>query len=163
MTVDPQLPHENAHDAVDAVMRQQAAQALKAAKPAPVRRDFGPYLLMALAALCAYAWLGDPPFLRVQQAPEPTPAQREAGLRFSLYVQSQRIEHFRSTHGRLPETLAESGADLDGVEYTVLDGGHYRLAAGIEPARVVLRSSDPPDAFLGTSLSTLGFDARKQP
>jgi hypothetical protein len=95
------------------------------------------------------AWvLPDPP-------PMPTPAEREASARFSIYLQAQQIEHFRATRGRLPATLDEAGPPLPGVAYLVSSAGTYQLRSTTDQA-ITYNSTDSLNAFLGESMAQLG-------
>lgn len=138
-------------------MVQQADRELAERRPQRARRDVLPIVWAVLVAACAWIWFGDPPFLRAPAAPEPTAAERDAGRRLALYLQAQRIEHFRVTHARLPVTLIEAGSQLEGVRYDVFPGDRYRLIWETDEKPLVLRSMDRPDVFLGSSLARLGL------
>ena len=110
----------------------------------------GIVLVSALVlAFAPPAWvLPDPP-------PMPTPAEREASVRFSIFLQAQQIEHFRATRGRLPSTLEEAGSPLPGVAYQVTSGTTYQLRSTMDQA-IAYNSTDSLRAFLGESMAQLG-------
>lgn len=95
------------------------------------------------------AWLLPPP------QPTPTASEREAGIRFAMYLQAQQIEHFRATRGRLPSQSSEAGQPIPGVQYLVISGTRYQLRSTADSS-IRYNSSDSLNAFLGESMTQLG-------
>ena len=107
---------------------------------------------LAIALILAFrppAWILPPP------QPTPTQTERDASIRFAMYLQAQQIEHFRATRGRLPSQSSEAGQPLPGVEYVRVSGASYQLRSSIDPA-IRYNSSDSLHAFLGESMTHLG-------
>ena len=94
------------------------------------------------------AWLLPPP------QPTPTATEREAGIRFAIYLQAQQIEHFRTTRGRLPSQSSEAGQPVPGVQYLV-SGTSYQIRSTVDSS-IRYNSSDSLNAFLGESMTRLG-------
>ncbi len=108
------------------------------------------YLALALAAVGnVYLWVGQPAWLVGERAAPMTPEREEGILRFQMYVQAQRIEAFRTQHGRLPQTLEETGEPFPGMSYRVTGPGSWELLGVSDRARLVLLSSQPIEEFLG--------------
>ena len=95
------------------------------------------------------AWILPPP------QPTPTAAEREASIRFAMYLQAQQIEQFRATRGRLPSASSEVGQPIPGVEYVVVSGTTYQLRSALDPS-IQYNSTDSLHAFLGESMAQLG-------
>jgi hypothetical protein len=112
-------------------------------------------LLILLLGVSGYLWLSPPAWIRPQPIPVPPPAVREAGKRFSMILQAQRIEHFRLLKGRLPTTLAEAGEPIEGIDYAVLTGATYSLQSARDPALRYV-STDSLNKFVGGSIEVLG-------
>jgi hypothetical protein len=106
-------------------------------------------LVLALAALGF--WLLPMPSLRPTIAFPLAATAEEAGLRLAAYVQAQQVEAFRSTTGRLPDLLRETGEPLPGLEYRRLDARTYQLTAVTERDTVRWVNSDSFPTLLGDS------------
>lgn len=109
-------------------------------------------ILMAIALVLAFA---PPAWIQPAPLPMPTPAEREASVRFAIFLQAQQIEKFRATRGRLPSTLEEVGQPVPGVVYLVNSGTTYQLRS-IADQSVAYNSTDSLYAFLGESMAQLG-------
>ncbi|MEO5798459.1 MAG: hypothetical protein ABIZ70_03555 [Gemmatimonadales bacterium] len=106
--------------------------------------------IVAAWAFIGYVWIARPAFIYEQQpAAALTPAQREARLRYAIYLQRARVDAFRTEHGRLPESLRETGAVESGVEYERTAENGYDVFGSSDGT--VLRLSDrmSVDSFLG--------------
>ena len=114
-----------------------------------------PVGLAVLLVVALYLALNPPAWILPSPVPVPTAAEREAGIRFAVYLQAQQIEHFRTTRGRLPATLAEAGPPFPGIRYIVVSATHYQLRSDIDSA-VRFSSTDSVHAFLGESMAQLG-------
>lgn len=109
-------------------------------------------ITLVIALVLAFrppAWILPPPL------PTPTAAEREASIRFALYLQAQQVEHFRATRGKIPSQLAEAGHPLPGIQYTALSGTTYRLRSTVD-STIQYTSTDSLNTFLGESMVQLG-------
>lgn len=135
-----------------AVMRHQEerAAAAEATRERRGRRTRTRRAVLAIAWMgVAYVWLGSPSWLQV---PEPAPrtlAAEATGLRLSVFLQSQRVEAYRRSSGRLPFILQEAGPPLPGVRYRRLDSRSYVLEGGTERIWLHFDSRRPPLDFVG--------------
>lgn len=114
-----------------------------------------PLILFFALAITLYLTLFPPAWLEPAPIPPPSPAELEANDRFAIYLQAQRIEHFRNTRGRLPSTLEEAGEPIAGLRFELLDDGRYAITSGRNEA-VRYTSSDSLGRFLGGSMQLLG-------
>jgi hypothetical protein len=105
--------------------------------------------IVLVLAFAPPAWILPP------AQPTPTAAEREAGVRFAIFLQAQQIERFRGARGRLPSTLEEAGQPVPGVVYLVNSGSTYQLRSVADRA-IGYNSTDSLYAFLGQSMSQLG-------
>lgn len=110
----------------------------------------------AVLALCilswgalAYTWLAKPAWLfPPDPAASRTPSEREARLRFGLYLERERVLEFRATHRRLPATLAEAGDVEEGIEYTVSGDSTFVVSAMVRDSLLTLNESQSADQLL---------------
>jgi hypothetical protein len=75
-------------------------------------------LFVTVVAHNVRAWTPDP-------VPQPVVMQQRTA-QVSLLVAGQRIEAFRTEHGRLPTSLEEAGLPSTNLQYSV-DGDRYQL------------------------------------
>lgn len=108
-----------------------------------------------LAVITAWLWLFPPAFLRLEPPPPQPVEQEEAALRFTVYVQAQRIRAFHQETGRLPETLDEAGEPLPGMQYTRLHEDLYQLTGATDRVTLTYRSDLPLDEFIGDGAEVL--------
>jgi len=104
---------------------------------------------LLLSSLSGYLWVGSPDWLQPAPPEAVSVALGDAGLRMEVFNQALLIEEFRDREGRLPNSLFEAGSPLSEVEYQVVDGQAYRLAATSEVGRVEYASADSLELFLG--------------
>ena len=137
------------YEALLAVLEQQAQ---RAAHDQPVRsrpRPWGSVLLVVLVGVTVWLWVLPPAWL-IAPAPEPPPIEEEAAaLRFTMYLQAQRIKAFQLRTGRLPEALAEAGQEMPGMGYRVLEDEVYELTGATDRVRLTYRSSEPLGEWVG--------------
>lgn len=155
--------HQTARSVVGDVMRQQADRELTAARPPAPRRDYRSITIVAVLSLCAGVWFLDPPWLRVAEAAPPSEQQVDAGARLGLYLDSQRIEHFRTQHHQLPARLELAGVAAAGVTYTRVGTEAYTLITTVNARPITLRSTDDMKAFLSAADKTLKLAEVPQP
>jgi hypothetical protein len=142
---------QRAYEIAQSITTEQARAAHAAQHKPPV--DRGPILRAVNAALAVAiaAWmLASPPDWLPRLSREARSVeQRELGLRLTLAMDAARVVAFREAEGRLPESLAEAGADVrNGVRYVVVDASRFTLAASDGNASVTYDSSQPLDALL---------------
>jgi hypothetical protein len=115
-----------------------------------------PILLASAAAFTllftAYMFLAERDWIFGPSVAAISPARREAGLRYAMFLATARINDYRSSRGTVPATLGDVGEDWPGVAYRTQDGATFDLrATNPNGAPLVLQSSDDPRAFLGLS------------
>jgi hypothetical protein len=139
----------------EVMMDTEAKEAAR--RPGPQRGTTWTRIAVAsvLTLLAGWAWLLPPSFLQ----PPPPPAQSsmriEAGLRFAVALQAERIFEFRTEAQRFPDYLREVGDTLPGLTYRRVDGGSFLLRGQVGDVMVQYRSSDELGDFLGNAIRTL--------
>jgi hypothetical protein len=131
---------------------RQSAEAVQSARRRRTTRLTAMGALLVVLLVLAFsppAWILPPP------QPAPTAAEREASIRFSMFLQAQQVEHFRNTRGRLPATLGEAGTPLPGIQYLVQSATAYQLRSTTDNS-IAYNSTDSLHAFLGESMALLG-------
>jgi hypothetical protein len=104
-------------------------------------------LVLALALTAALVF--QPGFLFTQPPPE-TPALQEASLRVRMYVQIERLEQYRASHGGPAPGLADAAVDSAGLVYRVAGDG-YTLTGRNGGISLTYTSGTSAEAFLGNS------------
>ncbi len=142
--------------AVSAFLKDQTERQQKALKRAERLRRISTARRIAVGATwigISYIWMGTPGWLTVEPPPIPTVADESNALRFNLFLQSQRVEAYRTERGRLPYVLDEAGPRFRGMEYRRRDNRQYQITG--RSARVELRyySRQSPLAFVGEAAS----------
>ena len=97
----------------------------------------------------AYIWVGTPGWLTVEPPPVPTVTDESNALRFNLYLQSQRVEAYRTERGRLPYVLDEAGPRLRGMEYRRRDSREYQITGRTDRVELEYYSLQSPLVFVG--------------
>jgi hypothetical protein len=173
MSQHPSTPNASRHpapsaekkallEAFDSVLKTQAEERETSARETEARRrdraSSRPLLAAAAAVLLAigaYLAIMKPTWVF---APRPTPeslALKEASLRIAMANASQRVQRFRQRNGRLPGSLAETGARGGDLVYSRLGASGYRLMGENGLARVTLTSDDSLPDFLGNSFQII--------
>lgn len=111
--------------------------------------------LLALIVVTVWLWVLPPSWLIPSPPAGPSVAEQEAGLRFGVYLQAQRIRAYELEHGSLPETLEDAGPSIPGVSYAVLGSGFYELTGETDRARVTYRSNQPLREWVGAGATVL--------
>jgi hypothetical protein len=149
-------------EAFDTVLKRQAeereAQALaaeaKRLAASRVRPVFWAGGAMALF-LAAYLWVEKPEWMfPPPPAPEST-AIKEASVRIGVANAAQHVERYRQRAGRLPDSLPETGAQVEGISYQRTGDDTWRIEGTTGPVRVSLGSSESLSKFLGNSFEVI--------
>ena len=128
-----------------------------AEEPAPPKSRAIPSYVAALIvfALCAWAWLAPPAWLVTRPTAGPSREYREASARVALALHAQRIEAYRASHGRLPQTKVEVGISSDQIRYDRTDSLSFELVARVDGQSVTYKSSQPRDRYLAEAMTAL--------
>lgn len=137
------LEHEKAQAARDRALEEAERQRSK-------KRRVPYWPVVVLLVVTAWVWLFPPAFLRFDPPPPQPVAQEEAALRFTMYVQAQRIKAFRMENDRLPGTLEEAGPPLANMRYTLLHTDLYQLTGITDRVTLTYRSDLPLSEFVGS-------------
>lgn len=142
-----------------AVIKESARRvAVDQAPPPPPSVPSG-WLAAALGSWLVVAWLllATPTVARGPEGQpwQPTTAQREASLRYGLWLAHDRVEGFRRDNGRLPSFLAEAGVPDTNLALVVEGERAYTIEGQDGPMRLRLGSAMAADSFLGSSLRQL--------
>ncbi len=112
----------------------------------------------ALAVLwvgVAYVWLGTPSWLTVEPPPVQPIVEEAQALRLNVFLQTQQIEAYRISRGRLPYVLEEAGPPFQGMEYRRLDSRSYDLSGASRRVHVRYQSDTPALDFVGQAADLL--------
>lgn len=128
-----------------------------AEQPAPSKSRFIPSYVAAglVFALCAWAWIAPPAWLVPPPVAAPSREYREASTRVALALHAQRIESYRASHGRLPNTKQEVGIMSDQITYERTDNSNFELGARVDGEPVTYKSSQPRDRYLAEAMTAL--------
>jgi len=145
--------------ALAAVMRDQSERAdaalegeLRRQRRTRTRRS----ALIVVWVGMAYVWLGTPSWLTVPPPPDQTIGEEARALRLNVFLQSQQIEAYRITRGRLPYVLEEAGPPFQGMEYRRRDSRSYDLNGASSRVHLRYGSETPALDFVGQSAELLG-------
>ena len=90
--------------------------------------------------------------------PDPVTAEKaEAGLRVAMFFEAQKIENFRQTTGRLPDTLAEIGSTASEMTYQRVDARTYQLVGESRGVTLTFNSDQAIQQFVGDAMDRLGI------
>lgn len=114
-------------------------------------------VIIGLVALLVFqpAWLFNRP-------PSESPQMQEASLRIRMFVEIERVQHFRETQGRWPATLIEAGGDSTGLSYQHLGEG-FILTGVNGDLQLRFQSGESAEAFLGNSYQAVRGRAEGKP
>ena len=142
--------------AVSAFLRDQTERQERALERAARLRRISTARRIAVSATwigIAYIWMGTPGWLTVEPPPVPTVAEESNALRFNLFLQSQRVEAYRTERGRLPYVLDEAGPRFRGMEYRRRDNRQYQITGRSNRVELRYYSRQSPLAFVGEAAS----------
>jgi hypothetical protein len=120
-----------------AAARDIAANKKIAAKPQPI------WMLplgLTLSVFAGFLWVAPPSWVVVNEIAAQAPEDQMQNVRAAILLYGQRVETYLITYGRLPQTLAEAGVTVTGIDYT-LQGGGYVLIASVGETDVVFNST----------------------
>jgi hypothetical protein len=120
-----------------AAARDEAAKKRTAPKPQPI------WMLpmgLTLAVLATFLIVAPPPWVVVNPIAAQAPEDAVENLQSALFLSGSRIEGYLQRNGRLPQTLAEAGVTVPGLEYRVT-GAHYMLISTIGDQDIFFNSA----------------------
>jgi hypothetical protein len=106
-------------------------------------------LSFMMLAFTGYAYAAKPEFIFGANPNNVSEVRRDANVRFTMYLLSRRVESYKKTANRLPNSLAEISGAPAGVTYSRLSDTVFELRAKEGLKDVVLRSDEPASRFLG--------------
>jgi hypothetical protein len=140
----------------DAQRREEA----RAKKPEPVGRNRQRVAAVSLplaGAFSFYLWFGNPAWV-TPSLPDPVTTEKaEAGLRVAMFFEAQKIEQFRNTNGRLPDTMEEMGSAPSEMSYSRLDARTYQLVGNSRGVTLTFNSDQAISQFVGDAMDRLGI------
>jgi len=144
--------------AFDQVVTREQEKEGDAASPPPVPPRSARGWVVVTGAMAylflAYIWVGKPGWLFAPDIP-PASVNAEEALRLELYLHASALNDHLADNGRLPATLEEVSTPEASIHYQRLGDSTWVLS-GTEGAVVLtLRSADPLEQFLGTTLLDL--------
>lgn len=137
--------------AFDGVVNRERERAVERRSLPVARRTGAVVLVVCILAWggLAYTWLGKPAWLfPADPVTGLTEPEKEARLRFGLYLQRERVLDFLATHRRLPASLSEAGDVEAGVEYLVSGDSTFLVSILVRDSVITLNESQPADELL---------------
>lgn len=142
-------------EAIRDVMEYAAHVTIQTALAKPMRSYRArPIALGVTALLClaltAYTFLSEPDWVFGPEPSRVTATEREAHLRFAMFLAAQRIQSLRdSATGEAPASLALIGEDWSGLQYQPLGLGEFELR-GLTPSgdEIVFKSGEDLGALV---------------
>lgn len=134
---------QEAADVVAAVLkhaheRDEAAKKKTAPKAQPI------WMLplgLTMAVLATFLLIAPPPWVVVNPIAAQAPEDQLRDVRAAIILYGSKIEGFRIANGRYPQTLAEAGVTVEGIDYTPR-GESYVLISSVGADAVVFNSAD---------------------
>jgi hypothetical protein len=146
-------------EAFDQVIKADAEQR---GKPADLRRQrkwvLHPVAMLALLVLfgtVGYLGAVRPAWLFERGMPPENAALQDASLRLGMAMQYQRIDRYRQANGRLPQSLDEVGAPMQGITYERVGADQFVLRGRNGTVSLTLRSTDPVREFVANSYTVI--------
>lgn len=106
-------------------------------------------LCVPALAFCVYSYVARPQSIWGPKLANVSPVLEDANVRFTMFLLSQRIRSQYATKGTLPASLAGLGAIPPGITYKIVADSVFELRGEVGRQVLVLRSDEPPKAFLG--------------
>lgn len=120
-----------------AAERDEAAKKKTAPKAQPIWMLPLGLMLSVLAGLLLVA---PPTWVVVNPIAAQAPEEQLLNVSTAIAIYGSKIEQYRITFGRLPQTLAEAGIEVEGIDYTP-QGESYVLIASVGDQDVVFNSA----------------------
>jgi hypothetical protein len=120
-----------------AAARDEAAKKKTAPKAQPI------WMLpmgLTLAVLATFLLVAPPPWVVVNPIAAQAPEDVVENLQSAFFFYGSKIETYRQANGRLPQTLAEAGVTVEGLQYSV-SGENYMLISSVGDQDVVFNSA----------------------
>jgi hypothetical protein len=138
--------------AVRAESERKAAEALERAR-GPRRPWAAIASLVVLVGVGLWLAVDRPKWLFPPPVPESAKTQ-DAGLRLTMYAAAVRIKSYQVQYQELPGSLKQvEGVSTRDLQYERVGDGGWVLRGRRGAITLTLRSDEPIEAFLGTSLS----------
>jgi hypothetical protein len=96
---------------------------------------------LTMAVLATFLLIAPPPWVVVNPIAAQAPEDQLRDARAAIILYGSRIEGYRITNGRLPQTLAEAGVEVQGLDYTPR-GESYVLISSVSGTDVVFNSAN---------------------
>jgi hypothetical protein len=146
-------------DAFDQVIKADAEQRSRL----PDRRRQRKWILHPIAMLAMLVLFGTigylgavrPPWLFERGMPPENAALQDASLRLGMAMQFQRIDRYRKANGRLPQSLGDVGAPMQGITYERVGADQFVLRGRNGTVSLTLRSTDPVREFVANSYTVI--------
>lgn len=146
-------------DAFDQVIKADAEQRGKTADRRRgekwVLHPVAVLALFVLVATVAYIGIARPPWLFERGMPPENAALQDASLRLGMAMQYQRVDRYRQANGRLPQSLDEVGAPMQGISYERVGADQFVLRGRNGAVSLTLRSTDPVREFVANSYTVI--------
>ena len=147
-------------EAIREVMEYAAHVTIQTALAKPMRSFRArPIVLGVTALLCiavaAYTFTAEPDWVFGPSPAAASAAQRDAHLRYAMFLTAQRVEAMRDSAGQPPASLADIGEDWSGLGYAVFDLGVFELRGRMGGDEIVYKSGEDVRAFLKGARATL--------
>lgn len=113
----------------------------EAARREPKRRAWAGPAAVALSLTAIVMWVIFPP--RVDTADPRSPARVERDLKIEMASLAAQIDDWRTEHGALPDSIAETGATSETVQYVKLDATTFELRGSEAGRALTFRSTQP--------------------
>ena len=137
--------------AFDGVVNREREKAVERRSLPVARRTHAAVLVVCLLSWGAlvYTWVAKPEWLFPRdQSASPSAAEREARLRFGMYLERERVLDFRATHHRLPASLADAGDVEEGIKYVASGDSTFVVSAVVRDSLLTLNESQSADELL---------------
>jgi hypothetical protein len=146
-------------DAFDQVIKADAEQRGKPVERGRQRKWLlHPVAMLALLVLfgtTAYLGAVRPAWLFDRGMPPENAALQDASLRLGMAMQYQRIDRYRQANGRLPQSLDDVGAPMQGITYERVGADQFVLRGRNGAVSLTLRSTDPVREFVANSYTVI--------
>lgn len=123
--------------------------------PRSSRRTVAIAISVPALLFCVFSLVFTPEFIWGPTTVALAPAERDANLRFTMFLLAQRIRSYRAANGRLPASLEAVGESPTGIAYAVVSDTVFQLTGEEAGQQLVLRSDAPASEFLGDAARRL--------